>query len=105
MKYLLFFSALLLMLPYPGRVSAQFLSEQAVVGATGAASVGAVYGAAKAVNKPADPNVQLLQNQGYISVVADPSSPSQYRAFDPRQGPVLLTIDPSTGQVISVTPQ
>jgi hypothetical protein len=105
MKHVLIFSALLLVLPYSAKVSAQSLGEQAVVGATGAASVGALYGAAKAINKPADPIVLSLQNQGYLNILPDPASPSQYKALDPRQGPVRLTVDPSTGQVTSVVPQ
>jgi hypothetical protein len=104
-KLLLLFSISLLAVHYPSMVQAQLLTDQAVVGAVGAASAGALYGAAKEINKPGDPILPILQNQGYLSVSRDPSSPARYMAIDPRDGPVILTVDPATGRVIFVAQQ
>jgi len=97
-------SAFLFSLPYPGEVFAQSLAEQGMAGAVG---VGALYGATKRLNNSGEDAaiVKVLQQQGYTNVASVPSAPSQYTAFHPSMGPVLLNINPSTGQVISVAPR
>jgi hypothetical protein len=105
MKRLLtiFCSVSLLALPYPVKVVAQTLTEQGLVGTV---SVGAAYETAKSLKPSGNEAVEtFLQKQGYMNIAAVPSAPSQYTAFDPNQGPVLLTVDPTTGQVISVVPK
>ncbi len=97
-------STFLLSLPFPESSMAQGLAEQGVVGTVGA---GALYGATKSLNKPrVDPAVDaMLRQQGYTNVSAASSSDSQYMAIDPNRGPVLITLDPATNQILSAVPR
>lgn len=83
---------------------AQSLMESAVAGSVG---MGALYGATKKFNGSSDAIVvvELLQRQGYTNISPVASSSAQYMAFHPTTGPVLLTVEPSTGQVLSAMPR
>jgi len=99
-----FCSAYFFALLYSGGAVAQSLVEQGMAGAVGA---GALYGATQTFNPSGEDKEILigLQQQGYSNIVAVPSVPSQYTAFHPSAGPVLVTLDPSTGQILSVSPR
>ncbi len=99
--FLIFYTALLAF-PF-GHAHAQSLMESSVAGSIG---MGALYGATKTFNSESDDVVTAnLQRQGYTNISPVPSSPSQYSAFVPNLGPVLVTVEPKTGQVLSVMPK
>ncbi len=96
--------ALLASVACSGVAVAQSLSEQGVVGGLG---MGALYGATKSVGKSdVEPDIlQALEQMGYTNISPVASTPSQYTAFHPSQGPVLLTVNEATGKLVSAVPR
>ena len=91
-----------LIFAYPASTQAQLLLDQFMGGSAGA---GTELGSA--AHAPLDTNtiVQRLQQQGYSNINLASTNPQQFTAISPIGTAVVLTVEPMTGQVITVTPQ
>lgn len=90
------------MAAFTDKASAQFLLDQAL-----SSSVGGGNELGGVAHSPADADtiLQNIKQQGYSNIAVSPTNPQQYTATNPIGMSVLLTIEPITGKILSVTPQ
>ena len=73
----------------------------------GGSMIGA--GAVFATQSKSNIDVEAVRNRlrmyGFVDVTEDPQNKNQYWAKDPNGGRVLITMDPTTGGIISAVPQ
>ena len=91
-----------LMIAIPESASAQLLLDQALGGAVGG---GNELGLAARGPVDAATILQSLKQQGYSNINVSPTNSQQYTALNPLGMAVLLTVEPVTGKILSVTPQ
>ena len=85
-----------------GDAQAQLLLDQFMSSSTGAKTETGSLGHGALSS---DAIMQRIQQQGYSDIKVSPTNPQQYTATSPAGTPVLLSIEPATGQVIGVAPQ
>ena len=93
---------LLISLLNPNCAKAQFLLDQFMSESAGAKNE------TQALNHKSpstDEIIGSLQKQGYSDITVSTNNPQQFVATSPIGMHVLLTVEPMTGKIISVTPQ
>jgi len=94
--------ALLIVVTKSNNVSAQLLLDQTLSNSVG---MGTELGSAAQGPLSADAVSRRLQQQGYSNVSVSPTNPQRYTAISPAGIPVILTVEPRTGQVLLASPQ
>jgi hypothetical protein len=83
---------------------AQTLTDQAIVGTMGA---GALYGASSALKPPMSTIevIMKLQKEGYTNLDIVSEYPMKFDATSPAGMPVMLSIEPKSGKILSALPR